>query len=87
MSFQTMNEAAEKLKSLVDDYWKLKVSEKEFIHEISDVFSNTDNRGLIMRGFSFKAGFERILGKKRLEEVKKALIKVDKDLYSGLLEQ
>lgn len=58
MSFQTMNEAAEKLKSLVDDYWKLKVSEKEFIHEISDVFSNTDNRGLIMRGFTFKAGFE-----------------------------
>lgn len=50
-------------------------------------FSNTDNRGLIMRGFTFKAGFERILGKKRLEEVKKALIKVDKDLYSGLLEQ
>lgn len=87
MSFQTMNEAAEKLKSLVDDYWKLKVSEKEFIHEISDVFSNTDNRGLIMCGFTFKAGFERILGKKRLEEVKKALIKVDKDLYSGLLEQ
>ena len=87
MSFQTMNEAAEKLKSLVDDYWKLKVSEKEFIHEISDVFSNNDNRVLIMRGFSFKAGFERILGKKRLEEVKKALIKVDKDLYSGLLEQ
>ena len=83
MSFQTMNEAAEKLKSLVDDYWKLKVSEKEFIHEISDVFSNTDNRGLI----TFKAVFERILGKKRLEEVKKALIKVDKDLYSGLLEQ
>ena len=87
MSFQTMNEVAEVMKTLVDDYWKLKVSEKDFIHEISVAFSNTDNRGLIMRGFSFKAGFERILGKKRLEEVKKALVKIDKDLYAGLIEQ
>lgn len=63
MSFQTMNEVAEKQKTLVDDYLKLKVSEKEFIDEISNIFCNTDNRGLIMRGFSFKVGFECILGK------------------------
>ena len=56
MTFQKMNEVAEKLKSLVDDYWKLKISEKEFIDEISAVFNSTNNRHLIMRGFSFKAG-------------------------------
>lgn len=86
MSFQTMNEVAETLKTLIDDYWKLKITENDFVIRISEIFVNSDNRGLIMRGFSFKAGFERVLGKKRIEVVKKVLIKVDKDLYSGLLE-
>ncbi len=39
-----------------------------------------------MRGPNFKAGFERKLGKKRIEEIKKILIKINKELYKGLAE-
>lgn len=85
MSFQTMSEIAEKIKKLVDDYWKLELSEEQLLKELSTIFSDTSNRGLIMRGPKFKAGFERKLGKKRIEEIKKSLVKIDGELYKGLI--
>ncbi len=85
MSYSNVKEISEKMKALVDDYWKLGITETEFTKEISIVFSNTDNRGLVMRGYDFKPSFVRVLGKNRIEEIKKALIKIDKDLYGGLL--
>ena len=39
-----------------------------------------------MRGPNFKAGFERKMGKKRIEEIKNVLIKIDKELYKGFVE-
>lgn len=86
MTYQTINQISEKLKQLVDDYWKLELSEEQLKNELSQIFSDTANRGLVMRGPSFKAGFERKLGKKRIEEIKKILIKIDKELYRGLIE-
>lgn len=86
MSYQTINEIAEELKNLVDEYWKLELSEEQLIKDVSCIFSDTTNRGLIMRGPNFKAGFERKMGKKRIEEIKMILIKIDKELYKGLIE-
>ena len=86
MTYQTINQISEKLKQLVDDYWKLELSEEQLKSELSQIFSDTANRGLVMRGPRFKAGFERKLGKKRIEEIKKNLIKIDKELYRGLIE-
>lgn len=86
MTYQTINQISEKLKQLIDDYWKLELSEEQLKNELSQIFSDTTNRGLVMRGPSFKAGFERKLGKKRIEEIKKLLIKIDKELYKGLIE-
>ncbi len=86
MSYQTINEIAEELKNLVDKYWKLELSEEQLINDVSCIFSDTTNRGLIMRGPSFKAGFERKMGKKRIEEIKMILIKIDRELYKGLIE-
>lgn len=84
MPYQTMNQMADDLKQLIDSFWKLELSEQQFITKMSATFSNTTNRGLAMRGLSFKAGFERALGKKRIEEIKKTLVKIDGDLYKGL---
>jgi uncharacterized protein (TIGR04540 family) len=86
LEFKTMDQVAEKIKQEVDDYWKLEISEEKLISEISSIFSDTLNRGLVMRGPNFKAGFERKLGKKRIEEIKKILIKINKELYKGLAE-
>lgn len=86
MVYQTMNQLADDLKKLVDCYWRLDISEENLSEEVSRVFSDTSNRGLIMRGPSFKAGFERKMGKKRIEEIKKVLIKIDRELYRGLTE-
>lgn len=81
-----MDQVAGKVKQEVDNYWRLEISEEKLISEISSVFSDTVNRGLVMRGPNFKAGFERKLGKKRIEEIKRILIKIDKELYQGLAE-
>ena len=86
MRFNTMEQAAEKLKKEIDSYWKLDISEEKLISEISNIFSDTENRGLIMRGPKFKAGFERKLGKKRIEELKRVLIKINRELYKALVE-
>ena len=50
-----MDQVAEKIKQEVDDYWKLEISEEKLISEISSIFSDTLNRGLVMRGPNFKA--------------------------------
>lgn len=86
MENKTMNQLADELKQLIDDYWRLDISEKNLCEQVSTIFSDTCNRGLIMRGPRFKAGFERKLGKKRIEEMKKILIKLDGELYKGLSE-
>ncbi len=86
MNYKTMSEVAEKLKKIIDGYWRLDISEKKLIAEIAEIFNNTDNRGLVMRGPKFKAGFERKLGKKRIEELIKVLKKVDNGLFKALNE-
>lgn len=86
MKFNTMDQVAEKLKNEIDSYWKLDISEEKLILETSNIFSDTENRGLTMRGPKFKAGFERKLGKKRIEELKRVLIKIDGELYKALVE-
>lgn len=86
MEYKTMSEVAEKLKKIIDGYWRLDISEKKLIAEIAEIFNNTDNRGLVMRGPKFKAGFERKLGKKRIEELIKVLKKVDNGLFRALNE-
>lgn len=86
MSYQTVIEISEILKELVDKYWKLELTEDQLLKEVSYIFSDATNRGLIMRGPNFKAGFERKMGKKRIEEIKNVLIKIDKDLYKGFIE-
>lgn len=85
MPYKNMNDITERIKCLIDNYWKLEITEKKFTSEISNIFSDTSNRGLVMRGLTFKASFERVLGKKRIDELKKTLVKIDRDLYSGLL--
>ena len=84
MQYQTVNQVADDLKQLIDSYWRLEQSEQQLYNSIVAVFSETKNRALILRGLSFKAGFERILGKKRLEEIKKVLVRYDAELYKGL---
>lgn len=86
MSFQSLDQISSYLKSLIDDYWKLEMSEDVFINKISAVMSNTDNRALIMRGPCFKAGFERKMGKKRIQEFVNALIMIDEELYNGFFQ-
>ena len=86
MSYQTINEIAETLKNLVDKYWKLELTEDQLLQEVSCIFSDTINRGVVMRGPNFKPGFERKMGKKRIEEIKNVLIKIDRELYKGFIE-
>lgn len=86
MEFRTMDQVAGEIKQIIDKYWRLEISEDVLMSQIADIFSDADNRGLAMRGPDFKAGFERKLGKKRIEEVKRILLKVDRELYKGFAE-
>ena len=47
MAYQTINQISEKLKQLIDDYWKLELSEEQLKNELSQIFSDTENRGLV----------------------------------------
>lgn len=86
MPYQTISDISETLKNLVDKYWKLELTEDQLLKEVTCIFSDAANRGLVMRGPNFKAGFERKMGKKRIEEIKNVLIKIDKELYKGFIE-
>ncbi len=83
--YNTTECLAQDIKNLIDSYWKLEIFEEEFLKDMSDIFMNVANRGLAMRGLSFKAGFERKLGKKRIDELVKALLKIDSELFKGLI--
>lgn len=85
MSYQTLIQIADDLKQIIDNFWKLELTEQEMISAIEVIFSDANNRGLMMRGLNFKAGFERKLGKKRIDEIKRALIIIDSNLYQNLL--
>lgn len=84
MSYQTANQMAEDVKRLIDNYWRLELSENAFSATLLDIFSNSGSRGLAIRGLQFKAGFERKVGKKRLMEIKRVLVKVNRELFQYL---
>lgn len=84
MQYQTANDMAEDVKKIIDDYWKLELSESDFLSSISNIFLNSENRGLAIRGLQFKAGFERKVGKKRLAEIKRVLKKENHELFHDL---
>lgn len=85
MLYKNMNQMAQDIKILIDRYWKLEITGAELKQQISLIFSYTENRGLAMRGPAFKAGFERKLGKKRIEELTGVLLSIDAQLYDGLV--
>ena len=85
MLYKNMNQMAQDIKILIDRYWKLEKRGAELKQQISLIFSYTENRGLAMRGPAFKAGFERKLGKKRIEELSGVLLSIDAQLYDGLV--
>lgn len=61
-----------------------KMAEDAFSATLLDIFSNSGSRGLAMRGLKFKAEFERKVGKKRLMEIKRVLVKVNRELFQYL---
>ena len=85
MLYKNMNQMAQDIKFLIDRYWKLDLTGAELNQQISLIFSYTENRGLAMRGPAFKAGFERKLGKKRIEELSGVLLSIDAQLYHRLV--
>lgn len=82
--YTTLKDVAEELKRLIDNFWKLELNEEQLRKKLSLIFSDANNRQLMMRGLKFKAGFERILGKKRIDELKNQLVAIDPVLYKGL---
>ena len=62
MNYKTAVAFAKDIKRLIDNYWKLDVSKEKLIESIAILFSNTENRGLALRGSTFSASFAKILG-------------------------
>lgn len=84
MNYKTAVAFAKDIKRLIDNYWKLVVSKEQLIESIAILFSNTENRGLALRGSTFSASFAKILGKKRLLVLKEILKAIDAELYNEL---
>lgn len=84
MNYKTAVAFAKDIKRLIDNYWKLVVSKEQLIESIAILFSNTENRGLALRGSTFSASFAKILGKKRLLVLKEILKAIDVELYNEL---
>lgn len=84
LQYETVEQLASVMVSLIDSYWKLEISEEDFLSQIAHVFLEPNLRGIAMRGLNFKSAFERKLGKKRIAELTLALIKIDKKTFQGL---
>lgn len=82
--FDTVEKVADAMIALVDSYWKLEISEQEYFNGVADVFLKAESRGIVMRGLNFKSAFERKLGKRRLAELIRALIKIEPSIFGGL---
>ncbi len=62
---------AEALKTVIDDYWKMKVEEKDLINYITQVSEN--NKDILFKGGEYPLLIRQRLGIKRLRLVSKIL--------------
>lgn len=85
MHYETLDQVADEVKRIVDNYWKLEITAQSMESSVKCIFQHSSNRGLVMRGLRFKPAFVRKLGEKRIEELKRVLLKIDSELYSDLI--
>jgi len=62
---------AEALKTVIDDYWKMKVEEKDLINYITQVSEN--NKDILFKNDEYPLLIKQKLGTKRLRLVSKIL--------------
>lgn len=62
---------AEALKTVIDDYWKMKVEEKDLINYITQVSEN--NKDILFKNDEYPLLIKQRLGTKRLRLVSKIL--------------
>lgn len=85
MNYTTTLAFANEVKSIIDDYWKLILSNEQLVEKIKFLFSDVDNRGLALRGTAFTTSFSKVLGKKRIAVLKDTLKSIDAKLYNKLI--
>ena len=85
MNYTTTLAFANEVKSIIDDYWKLIITNEQLTEKIKILFSDVDNRGLALRGTAFTKSFSKVLGKKRIVVLKETLKSIDAKLYNKLM--
>ena len=85
MNYTTTLAFANEVKSIIDDYWKLIISNEQLVKRIKILFCDVDNRGLALRGTAFTTSFSKVLGKKRIAVIKETLKSIDAKLYNNLM--
>jgi uncharacterized protein (TIGR04540 family) len=67
--FQSANDAAKAVKTIIDEYWRQDITKEQARCSIKgNILANPKNRARIFRGENYTAVFENVLGKKRLAE-------------------
>ncbi|MDM8534017.1 TIGR04540 family protein [Clostridiaceae bacterium HSG29] len=69
--FKNQRDLAETLNKYIDDYWAMKISEKDLIDYLKQVYKN--NKDKIIKGNQITSVVKQRLGKKRLELIIKIM--------------
>jgi len=85
MVYLTTKDFANTVKEIIDDYWKLILTEKDMKCKINILFSEVENRKLALRGSKFVVTFSKILGKKRITVLIETLRSIDANLYGQIV--
>lgn len=75
--YNTVNELATEIKTIIDAHWRLEKSKENFVEEIEEIFAEPKHCGIALRGMMFSATFEQRLGKKRTQFLKVLLNQID----------
>lgn len=75
--YNTVNELATGIKTIIDAHWRLEKSKENLVEEIKGIFAEPKHCGIALRGMTFSATFEQRLGKKRTQFLKDLLNHID----------
>ena len=69
--FKSQRDLAKALNKYIDDYWAMKISERDLINYLKQVYKNNENK--IIKGNQITSVVKQRLGKKRLELIIKIM--------------
>jgi len=83
--YSSVSEITSAIKTKTEDFLSLSITFDEYQSYIREVTKHKRNRALVFNGNDkYAASFEKGMGKKRLLELKKALVSIDPYLFSDL---